>query len=495
MGYTHLSGDTPGTTREVEYSTARLPVQFLYIPPRETSTVEGSATIASGRPMIRNLSHGLALAFLAGPWSREGMIERGVQALGMKPSWLAGLVRRVIKRFPELPVDGEVAMIAMLCRDPTLREAVIRGWPGSHIRQWLIPEPAMVPVKGPPSRFPVTPVASVGALAERLSVEPETLAWFADLQRINTTTRIQVLSHYRCRWVIKSRGGYRLVEAPKPRLREIQRWILRHILVEVPAAPVAHGFIHGRSVHSFVQPHVGHAVVVRLDLEDFFAAIGRARIVAIFRRLGYPSQVAAMLAGLCTVATPEHVLAAHSREGIDPGRRFLANQRLRGAHLPQGAPTSPALANLACFRLDIRMSALAHKFGATMTRYADDIAFSGERGFDHALSFFLPQIGAIALEEGFHINYRKTRVMRRSERQQLCGMVVNEKPNLPRREIDNLKALLWNSIRFGPESQNRDRHTDFRRHLEGRIAWVKSIHPAHGRRLRDLFERICWVQG
>jgi hypothetical protein len=79
------------------------------------------------------------------------------------------------------------------------------------------------------------------------------------------------------------------------------------------------------------------------------------------------------------------------------GHRFLTNQRLRGAHLPQGAPTSPALANLAAFRLDIRMAALAKRFGATMTRYADDIAFSGDREFDRSLH---PHAGTSATGDG-----------------------------------------------------------------------------------------------
>ena len=125
-----------------------------------------------------------------------------------------------------------------------------------------------------------------------------------------------------------------------------------------------------------------------------------------------------------------------------------------------------------------------------MTRYADDLAFSGDRAFDRALPIFLPLIGAVALEEGFHVNYRKTRIMRRSERQQLCGLVVNEKPNLPRREIDNLKALLWNAIRFGPSSQNRAGHADFRRHIEGRISWATSVHLS---RKLDEFQRASKI--
>jgi hypothetical protein len=225
---------------------------------------------------------------------------------------------------------------------------------------------------------------------------------------------------------------------------------------------------------------------VRIDLADFFASVSRARVAALFRRVGYPRRVAAALAGLCTAPTPERVLAEHPRAGVDLAERFLMNARLRDAHLPQGAPTSPALSNLAAWRLDRRLAALAAGFGATMTRYADDLAFSGDQAFGRSLRFFFARVGAIALEEGFRVNHRKTRVMRHGRRQALCGVVVNDTANLPRRERDRLRATLFNVARFGLESQNRDGRPDFRRHLEGRVAWAAALNPGVGRRLRDL---------
>ena len=150
--------------------------------------------------------------------------------------------------------------------------------------------------------------------------------------------------------------------------------------------------------------------------------------------------MAAALAGLCTAPTPEAVLAAHPREAVDLAQRFLTNARLRDAHLPQGAPTSPALSNLAAWRLDRRVAGLAAGFGATMTRYADDLAVSGDEAFGRSLRFFIARVGAIALEEGFRVNQRKTRVMRQGRRQSLCGVVVNDTANLPRRERDRLRA-------------------------------------------------------
>ncbi len=261
------------------------------------------------------------------------------------------------------------------------------------------------------------------------------------------------------------------------------------MLAPIPPSDAAHGFVAGRSVRTFVAPHVGRAVVVRMDLEDFFASVSRARVVALFRRVGYPRRVAAALAGLCTAPTPERVLAEHPREGVDLAKRFLTNARLRDAHLPQGAPTSPALSNLAAWRLDRRLAGLAAGFGATMTRYADDLAFSGDRPFGRSLRFFVARVGAIAAEEGFRVNHRKTRLMSQAQRQSLCGVVVNETANLSRRERDRLRATLFNVARFGLDSQNRENRPDFHRHLEGRVAWAAALNPVAGKRLRGLLAK------
>jgi RNA-directed DNA polymerase len=158
-----------------------------------------------------------------------------------------------------------------------------------------------------------------------------------------------------------------------------------------------------------------------------------------------------------------------------------------------GAPTSPAIANLCCWRLDQRLAGLARAAGATYTRYADDLAFSGNEAFaGHAIRFAI-HVAAIALEEGFPVHHRKTRLMRPGVRQHLAGIVINRHSNIPRRDFDELKAILTNCVRTGPGAQNRNRHPDFRAHLAGRIGFVESIHPQRGQRLRALFQRIPWV--
>ena len=221
-----------------------------------------------------------------------------------------------------------------------------------------------------------------------------------------------------------------------------------------------------------------------MDLQDFFAAVSGVRIQALFRTAGYPEPVADLLGGICTNAAPRSVFDP----SVPPETRALY---LR-PHLPQGAPTSPSLANLCAWRIDCRLTGLAKSAGAAYTRYADDLAFSGGDGFDRVVERFSAHVAAILYEEGFPVNHRKTRIMRPGGRQHLAGLVVNRRINVARAEFDRLKAILTNCAQLGPESQNRDDHPQFRAHLEGRIVFFESINASHGRRLRLLFERIRW---
>jgi hypothetical protein len=231
----------------------------------------------------------------------------------------------------------------------------------------------------------------------------------------------------------------RLVEAPKPRLKAIQRQILKDILSRVPVHKAAHGFVRGRSCLSGAQLHAAEAMVATFDLAQFFPSIGRARIHGLFHSLGYPWAVSRQLAGLCTTRTPATIflrLPAEQRPDRDV-------QALYGvAHLPQGAPTSPALANLVSWRLDLRLHGLARAMEANYSRYADDLAFSGGEDFGKRLGGLQEVLETIAKEEGFALNRGKTRVMPRHTRQRITGIVVNAHCNTGRSEFETLKAIL-----------------------------------------------------
>ncbi len=319
-------------------------------------------------------------------------------------------------------------------------------------------------------------------LADWLRIPLGKLAWlsgrFAESGRPVDPSR----AHYRYSWKAKRRGGYRLIEAPLPLLRQVQEQILDEILSRVPVHPAAHGFCAGRSILTNARPHVNQDVVIGLDLDNFYSRVRYSRVVAVFRGLGYSREAALWLSRLTTSAIPNNL----EFPGGDPKllRRFLPR------HLPQGAPTSPALANLVAYGLDVRLSGMARSFQARYTRYGDDLTFSGSWELGACSRLFLPLVLRIIREERFRVNSDKRRFLRRSTRQQVTGVVVNEKPNISRQEYDRLKATLHNCVQTGLVAQNRDNHPDFLAHLRGRIAHVQSLAPQRGQKLLEIYNRI-----
>lgn len=345
----------------------------------------------------------------------------------------------------------------------------------------------MAPATSRAEAWDVPAIATEGDLAAWLGLDAPSLLWFSDPRNWERKAAAESLRHYRRRWIPKQTGS-RLLEAPKPKLKSLQRKILAGILSRIPPHDAAHGFRRGRSTVTFATPHCGKAIVIRLDLRDFFTAISRARVAAIFRTAGYPERVSVLLAGLCCTVTPPEVFAARPDGPPD----WLERKALEIPHLPQGAPTSPTLSNLCAFRLDSRLAGLARSAGADYTRYADDLTFSGSPDFARQARRFEITAAAIALEEGFAVNHRKTRIMSQALSQHTAGLVVNEHVAIPRRTFETLKAILYNCTKHGPASQNRDGHTDFRAHLSGCLAQIKATDPQRAARLRPLWEAIHW---
>ena len=334
---------------------------------------------------------------------------------------------------------------------------------------------------------------TVRDLADWLRLDPEHLLWFADVQGRNRSENLSLLSHYTRRILAKPYGAIRLIETPKQHLKSIQRRIFQEIVTSIPLHPSVHGFCKGHSILTFASPHVAREAVLRLDLQDFFPSISGPRVQALFRTLGYPEPVADLLGGLCTIATPRRIWRHPSCEMFV---EELVRARVLYArpHLPQGAPTSPALANLCAFRLDRRLNGLARSAEVVYTRYADDLAFSGDVRFARRADYFISQAARIISEEGFSLHHRKTRLMRPSVRQHLAGLTLNVRPNLPRREVDRLRATLTNCVRYGPKTQNRELHPDFYRHLEGKVAFAAMVNPARAVKLRALWDQVSWTE-
>jgi retron-type reverse transcriptase len=160
--------------------------------------------------------------------------------------------------------------------------------------------------------------------------------------------------------------------------------------------------------------------------------------------------------------------------------------------LPQGACTSPALSNLISRRMDSRLIGIAAKLGWQYTRYADDLSFSADATAEPMtkIGYLLARIRHITEDEGFIVNEKKTRVLKRSTAMAVTGVVVNQKPSVRRREVRRLRAILHNAQKHGLSAQNRDQDPQFNSRLRGQIAFVEMIHPERGRELRTAFEAL-----
>ena len=202
--------------------------------------------------------------------------------------------------------------------------------------------------------------------------------------------------------VHKLSGGTRHILAPEATFKEVQRRVLHRVLRGLRAHDAAHGFERGRSIVTHARQHVGQDLVVRLDLVDFFPSTSAKRVHRYLRRIGWNPQAASLLTRWCTW------------EG----------------GLPQGAPTSPRLANLVNRRLDARLTAYADSRDGVYSRYADDLTFSfaDERGI--SVPDLVRTVTSIALDDG-----------RRHDRQIVTGLVVNDHMALPRTTRRWLRAV------------------------------------------------------
>lgn len=332
-------------------------------------------------------------------------------------------------------------------------------------------------------------IPNADALAELLGIHRNTLVWLA--ARPFAGKNGDMCSHYTLREIPKPSGGRRLLAVPLPELKAAQRSLLRKLLTHLPVHAAAHGFRKGHDVMTGASVHVRKPIVISMDIADFFPSFTFRRVSGYFRNLGYGRGIAIALANLTT----ERLCWARLKDAKGrwiPPKGGPEWERSIHPELPQGAPTSPGIANAIVWRMDKRLSALARKFGGDYTRYADDLTFSGfEKMAKHA-RLFVALVEKIVHTEGLVINKKKTRIMRKGRRQKVTGVIVNKQTNLSRRDFDLLKAILHNCIKKGPSTQNRSNHPNFREHLRGRIAHALHIGPERGAKLKKLFDAIDW---
>jgi retron-type reverse transcriptase len=433
-------------------------------------------------------------AILSDPEGRNRLAFARYAAAHMPPRALARVLRRLAKD-PDMSVRTPVArMIAKgKIQEVALPAKKDGDWNASG---WLLTEEQAKIAKKHKTGKRVQERTGVPALA--------TLADLRKLLNVKSPAQLGFFllasdhkgGPYTTHTIPKRDGSERKICAPKKQLKWVQKQILKHILSKVPPHPAAHGFVNGRSTVSNASPHVGAEVVVKFDLKDFFPTVHYFRVMGLFASVGYAlgncmfgtddesNQIAPVLARLCCY-TP------------DP-------KQWGSATLPQGAPTSPAISNLVCRRLDARLEGLAEVNKGTYTRYADDLTFSFKSAEGFNLGRFRWWVDQVCQQEGFTVNQEKFRVIRDSQRQVVTGIVVNEAVRVPRELRRELRAILFNCEKNGVEAEAKKwakarkkrvegfegTAKNFPQYLRGIAAYLNMVQPEHGapllRRVNEL---------
>jgi len=417
--------------------------------------------------------HELASIILRGPLEVAEVEARLVWVLELKKT-RQKIAKRVVKSFGEGSRPSVRVVVDWLESD----RKIVKLWEKGKI--FGSSNVDLVPAKMAPDRYisenwNVPSITTLGDLARFLAIPLEHLDWFCS--QYDSAELGSKLSHYHVVKIPKKAGGWRLLEVPKWEMKKAQRIVLDQILNHIPSHKCSHGFQPGRSIITYVEPHVGQQVIVKFDLRDYFITADRPRARSLFHLAGYPPHISQYLASLCTHGFRDDTLKL--------------DWRYERPHLPQGAPSSPAIADRLLHQLDVRLSGLAMKLEMSYTRYADDLAFSSEKRLrNQQIEGLKSLVNTIVTEEGWGLNTKKTNVMHTSQRQRLAGLVVNSKTNVARSEYDLLKAIIHRVSLNGLEAENRDDHPSFLSYLEGRVSFVQMGNPKRGEKLGKMLDKI-----
>lgn len=419
-------------------------------------------------------------------WKTQDLTALIVEIYESEDEWITPFIKSLLEKFPEKP---NFHQLYKFIRQYQSKRYVIefdisdeedipielweqldcdeKGFYTENLPKFPIPEMEREIIHN-------SPLTSVSELCSFLDLRLEELEFLSDYEGREAKRKNSQLQNYFYKWVSK-RTGKRLIEHPKPLLKECQKRLNR-ILQTYPVHKAACAYVRGKSIIDFARPHCGKKVVLKMDIENFFPNIRAYSVKEFFLKNDYPYTTSLFLTGLCTNVTP----SKYSKE-----QKVYSNP-----HLPQGAPTSSTLSNLCFAEMDRRLEKAANKTGLTYTRYADDMAFSSDSSFN--IQSFRNTVNRILYDGNFKINHRKTRVNFQGQRQSLCNITVNEKLNISRVEYEKLKAVIHNCTVHGPESQNRELHPHFKLSLLGKVYHVKMINRDKGNRLLDEFNKIHW---
>ncbi len=315
-------------------------------------------------------------------------------------------------------------------------------------------------------KWDLPPIHNATEFAEAVGITTKQVSWLS-YHRVTAQT-----DHYSRFQIPKRKGGFRTIAAPKPLLRKAQSWLLKNILEKIPVTDSAKAFRPNCSVADNAKAHQGAGVLVKMDLQDFFPSVKFKRVKGLFQMLGYNEGIASIFALICTDAARINAQLGDKNFYVALGERYL----------PQGACTSPAISNIICYRLDKRMKGLADKLGFNYTRYADDLAFSHSNK-DQAVSRLIKCAKTIIYKENFILHPDKLVVLRPHHRQSLTGVVINEKPNLSRRDLKRFRSFLHHYDRYGEFEMSRRMGKNAKAYGKGYWSYLNMINADKAQQL------------
>lgn len=322
-----------------------------------------------------------------------------------------------------------------------------------------------------------------------------------------TVARHRIAS-YKAFQISKRGGGKRVICVPEPPLMRVQKWLNQNVLAKARPHWRSFAFSPGSSILKCAQEHCGCGWLIKLDIQRFFESISEIQVYYAFRELGYQPLISFELARVCTRDKPSTSRAQYLPKWNPNPSRYIVIPYYHSdtlGHLPQGAPTSPMLANLVCMKMDEDLYDLATKNGLVYTRYADDLTFSTpEAGFSHKLAGkHIQECFSILRDYGFEPHYTKTSVAPPGARKTVLGMLVDrDTPRLQKKFRQRLKRHVWAVGRFGIAAHASHLHFKsiwgFIRHLQGLLTFAMMVESDFASPLKQSFDDILanssWVE-
>ena len=295
----------------------------------------------------------------------------------------------------------------------------------------------------------------------------------------------------------------RTIVVPQGKLMAVQRWITQALLSKVSPHPSSVAFSKGNTLVAAAQAHCECRWLIKLDVKNFFESINEVAAYRVFRSLGYQPIVAFELARLCTRLVTGSPFIGKKWRTLAPASRFkIGDYSMKSlGHLPQGAPTSPMLANLAMIEFDREMAKIAASKELTYTRYADDIALSSrDKSFGRdKCQELVQQVFVLMGKWGLSPNRTKTRISSPGARKIVLGMIVNgPKPNLTREFKDNLRrhTHFLSSPAAGPAKHATARGFSstigLKNHVMGLISFAHQVDPDFAAERRAQLSDVEW---